>query len=71
MDTWALGVIIYEMLMGVTPFHSYEMKDLIAKINDGRYNLALDEPITVECALFLTQCLQMNENERIPVDELQ
>ena len=70
-DTWALGVIIYEMLMGVTPFHSYEMKDLIAKINDGRYNLALDEPITVECALFLTQCLQMNENERIPVDELQ
>ena len=45
--------MLYEMLMGVTPFHSYEMKDLIAKINDGRYKLTLQEPITIECSLFL------------------
>lgn len=69
-DTWALGVILYEMLVGVTPFHSYEMKDLIAKINDGRYKLSLNEPIAVETCLFLVQCLQMNENDRVPVEEL-
>ena len=69
-DTWALGVMLYEMLVGVTPFHSYEMKDLIAKINDGRYKVSLNEPITVETCLFLVQCLQMNENDRIPVEEL-
>ena len=70
-DTWALGVMLYEMLMGVTPFHSYEMKDLIAKINDGRYKLTLKEPITIECSLFLVQCLQSNEADRIPMEELQ
>ena len=69
-DTWALGVMLYEMMIGKTPFHSYEMKDLIAKINDGRYKVTLDEPLSIECALFLVQCLQMNENDRIPVEEI-
>ena len=45
--------MLYEMLMSVTPFHSYEMKDLIAKINDGRYKLSLSEPVCVETCLFL------------------
>ena len=69
-DTWALGVMLYEMLVGVTPFHSFEMKDLIAKINDGRYKVSLEEPACVETCLFMVQCLQMNENDRIPVEEL-
>ena len=48
---------MYELLMGKTPFHSYEMKDLLSKINDGKYDLELNEPIAVECALFLSECL--------------
>ena len=43
--------------MGQTPFHSYEMKDLVAKINDGKYCVATRDPLSIECALFLTQCL--------------
>ena len=70
-DTWALGVMVYEMLVGVTPFHSFEMKDLIAKINDGRYKVSLkSEPIAVQTCLFMVQCMQMNEGDRIPVEEL-
>ena len=53
-DIWALGIMVYEMLMGRTPFHSYEMRDLIAKINKGDYKINLGEPITIECSLFLT-----------------
>lgn len=60
----------YELLMGKTPFHAYELKDLISKINKGDYTLLLKEPITIECALFLTQCLQANEEDRIKVSEL-
>jgi hypothetical protein len=44
----------FEILMGRTPFHSQEMSELIAKINKGDYKLELNEPITVECALFLS-----------------
>ena len=40
------------------------MPDLIAKINKGDYNLLLNEPVFLECALFLAQTLQANEEER-------
>ena len=71
-DTWALGAMLYEMLVGVTPFHSYKMKDLVAKINDGRYKFktAQNEPIFIETCLFLVQCLQTSEKDRIPLEEL-
>ena len=57
--------MLYELLMGKTPFHSYEMKDLLNKINDGKYSINLREPVTIECALFLAETLQFEEKERI------
>jgi len=56
--------------MGQTPFHSYEMKDLIAKINEGKYLVTTKDPLSIECALFLIQCLQANETDRINMKEL-
>jgi len=52
-DTWALGVIVYELLVGTTPFHSFEMKDLLNKIKIGKYSLTIDEPLMIETVLFL------------------
>lgn len=69
-DVWALGIMCYELLMGKTPFHSYEMQELLNKINEGRYILQTQEPVSIECALFLTQCLQANESERISMQDL-
>ena len=51
--------------MGKTPFHSYEMKDLMNKIAEGKFYLALKEPVTIECALFLAETLQAEEKDRI------
>ena len=62
MDTWALGVILYELLVGITPYHCYEMRELVRKINDGRYKLSVDgESVKVETCLFLLECLQTHE----------
>lgn len=70
-DVWALGIMCFEMITGKTPFHSFEMKDLIQKINRGDYILKLElEPIALEAALFLSQTLQANEDDRLNAEQL-
>lgn len=53
-DIWALGIMCYELMMGKTPFHSFEMTELLNKINEGKYTVHTKEPLSIECALFLT-----------------
>lgn len=35
MDWWSMGVILYEMLMGCTPFHSVTVQELFDEITNG------------------------------------
>ena len=47
------------------------MQELVRKINDGRYKVtATDEPVYIETCLFLLECLQTVEENRITVDAL-
>ena len=63
--------MLFEMVVGVTPFHSYEMRDLVRKINDGRFRLTSEkEPIKIESCLFLLDCMQAIEENRIQMNKL-
>ncbi len=53
-DTWPLGVMLYELIVGDTPFHCNNMRELFEKINDGRYKLEVQqEEIMIETCLFM------------------
>ena len=47
------------------------MNELLTKINEGKYVVQTLDPLSIQCALFLTQCLQANEADRINMAELQ
>merc|ERR1711862_1022450 len=38
-DYWALGVLIYEVVTGVTPFHSTFQTDMYKKLLTGHFNI--------------------------------
>lgn len=63
--------MFFEVLVGLTPFHCYNMQELVRKINDGRYKIACqEEPVMIETCLFLLECLQTNEAHRIKMNHL-
>ena len=72
MDTWALGVMCFELLVGKTPFHCFDMRELVRKINDGRYKLSIEggDCVKIETCLFLLECLQTQEENRILAKDL-
>lgn len=70
-DIWALGVILFELLHGVTPFHSPNEEELIQKMKGGHFKMtSKGEPIYIETCLFLLDCLQIEEENRLDVDSL-
>ena len=48
------------------------MTELIQKINDGRYKLGQEngEAIKIETCLFLLECMQLLEQDRIGIENL-
>ena len=45
-DWWSMGVILYEMLIGATPFWGTTVQEMFEKITNGEFCLLLWE---VEC----------------------
>ena len=70
-DTWALGCMLFELLTGETPFHGKSIKEVLERIKEGWYQVSCQsEPVYIETCLFLLECLQIHENNRIDVKGL-
>lgn len=66
-DWWSLGVMVYEFITGVPPFHGEtveETRDLIVK---GRYRRLTmeDDDVSEDCADFIDSLLQQNQKKRL------
>ena len=67
-DIWSLGIITYELLVGINPFDSENMDELINKINNGDY--FIPAYLSKEAISFLNEMLQYEPQRRLSADKL-
>lgn len=71
-DTWAVGVICYAMLMGAPPFQSKTQQEIYTKLRTLEYEWKMDSKnyIPQQAKDFVASCLNLNSAERPEMDEL-
>ena len=55
-DWWSMGVILYEMLVGATPFWSTTVQDLFEEITDGESSFGERSYLTIFTRSSLCSC---------------
>ena len=63
-DTWAMGVIMYTMLIGQPPFETASVKTTYKKIRDNSYEFPSDVPISPAARSLISRILSASPSER-------
>ena len=67
-DIWSLGCVCYHLYMGKIPFQGKNTKEIIDKINQGKYVLPKNR--SPELSDFLTKMLQYDGKSRLTAKQL-
>lgn len=62
-DLWALGCVIYQMIVGVTPFHGNVDYEVFQKISERKIRFPRDNPPEVND--LVDKLLQLNPEDRL------
>lgn len=68
MDIWALGVLLYFMVVGITPFKGETVQELKANILEGKFSIP--EYVSPQITDVLQKMLNMDSEQRIGIKDL-
>ncbi|CAD8050269.1 unnamed protein product [Paramecium sonneborni] len=69
-DIWSLGLIMYELLYGLTPWHSQNLVELMNKLDSKPLSFPLHPYVSDSTKLLIKGCLQIREEKRWNWEEL-
>lgn len=69
-DIWSFGTIMYELLVGFTPFTGQDPHDLANNVNVGQYGVPKNIKLSLQCLDLLNRCLQFNAKKRINHEDI-
>lgn len=69
-DTWALGVLVYTMIVGIPPFETAHLKSTYKLIKEVKYSFPEDVTISAEATNLITSLLLYSPESRLTLKQL-
>ncbi|EGR30983.1 protein kinase domain protein [Ichthyophthirius multifiliis] len=70
-DYWALGILIYEMVIGIPPFYNNNQSIMFQNIIEKDVRFPQSVPLSKECMDIVIKLLQKNPEERLGYKDVQ